>query len=417
MTGAVYFPAIEPPDPTWLARCALYWESVAVVVPDAGTPEIEQFLRRSDALLRTGLAARAFPGDVHTDFAVAFAAYLEQLDPAELEHRRACFRAGQVTPLYHEKFLYRVLPQQTGDLGLAEMHPASEVVTVETTTAREWMSAVVLGLCHPRSYWAEDVTVGEWVPVTGTVESFQALCQASATRVADRPQMRIKGSLTRAELRTTALNGVLPVPLLPNAYEVASFRDTYGEVLINMREDLERRVDAALQTQEGEPSHAAAAQLVADLRPQIDQAQQVLRVAGWHSLTALTLAVATKVAADDAATASSHVRLSPGYEAEALAYVLVNGGGWQAQVAIASVAQRPITAAALGDPATVDPPAATPKWEIVALHDHAIPTKAEFFMAHRAHTHVVTANSGHDVPAAAPAVVDNVILQAAQSAG
>jgi pimeloyl-ACP methyl ester carboxylesterase len=87
-----------------------------------------------------------------------------------------------------------------------------------------------------------------------------------------------------------------------------------------------------------------------------------------------------------------------------------------AQVAIASVAQRPITAAALGDPATVNPPAATPKWEIVALHDHAIPTKAEFFMAHRAHTHVVTANSGHDVPAAAPAVVDNVILQAAQSA-
>jgi pimeloyl-ACP methyl ester carboxylesterase len=93
------------------------------------------------------------------------------------------------------------------------------------------------------------------------------------------------------------------------------------------------------------------------------------------------------------------------------------GGLSPAQVAIASVVQRPITAAALGDPATVDPPAATPKWEIVALHDNAIPTKAEFFMAHRAHAHIVTANSGHDVPAATPGVVDKVILQAAQSAG
>ena len=93
------------------------------------------------------------------------------------------------------------------------------------------------------------------------------------------------------------------------------------------------------------------------------------------------------------------------------------GGLSPAQVAIASVVQRPITAAALGEAATVDPPAATPKWEIVALQDHAIPTKAEFFMAARAHAHVVTVNSGHDVPAAAPQVVDNVILSAAQSAG
>jgi hypothetical protein len=336
MTGAVCFPAIGPPDPTWMARSALYWESVAVVVPDARTPEIEQFLRQSDALLHTELAKRAFPGDVHTDFAVAFAAYLEQLDPVELERRRSRFRAGQAARLYHEKFLHRVLPQQAEDLGLAAMHPASEVVTVETTTAREWMSAVALGLCHPRSYWAWELTaggtIGKWVPVTGTVDSFHALCEASATHGADRPpQMRIKGSLTRADLRIMALNGVLPVPRSMNADEVVSFRNTYGEVLINMREDLERRVDAALQTQGDEPPHAAAAHLIADFQPQIYQAEQVLRAAGWHSLTTLTLAVATKVAVDDTATASSPIRFSPGYEAEPLAYVLVNGDGWPAR--------------------------------------------------------------------------------------
>jgi hypothetical protein len=92
------------------------------------------------------------------------------------------------------------------------------------------------------------------------------------------------------------------------------------------------------------------------------------------------------------------------------------GGLSPAQTAIASVVQRPITAAALGDPATGNPPASVPKWEIVALQDHAIPTQAEFFMAKRADARIVTTNSGHDVPQAQPGVVDSVILQAVQSA-
>src|SRR3984957_5489049 len=93
------------------------------------------------------------------------------------------------------------------------------------------------------------------------------------------------------------------------------------------------------------------------------------------------------------------------------------GGLSKSQIAVAAVTQRPITASALGDPATVNPPASVPKWEIVALEDHAIPTQAEIFMANRAHAHIVTTHSGHDVPAARPGVVDSVIVQAAQSAG
>ena len=89
----------------------------------------------------------------------------------------------------------------------------------------------------------------------------------------------------------------------------------------------------------------------------------------------------------------------------------------RSQIAIAAVTQRPITASALADPATVNPPASVPKWEIVALEDHAIPTQAEQFMASRAHAHVVSTHSGHDVPAARPGVVDSTIVQAAQSAG
>jgi pimeloyl-ACP methyl ester carboxylesterase len=91
------------------------------------------------------------------------------------------------------------------------------------------------------------------------------------------------------------------------------------------------------------------------------------------------------------------------------------GGLSPAQTAVAAVTQRPITAAALSDPATVNPPASVPKWEIVALEDHAIPTQAEIYMANRAHATIVTTQSGHDVPAARPGVVDSVILQAVRS--
>jgi pimeloyl-ACP methyl ester carboxylesterase len=91
------------------------------------------------------------------------------------------------------------------------------------------------------------------------------------------------------------------------------------------------------------------------------------------------------------------------------------GGLSAAQVAVAAAVQRPIAASALQDPATVNPPASVPKWEIVALEDHAIPAQAELFMAGRAHARIVETNSGHDVPAARPGVVDSVILQAAQS--
>jgi pimeloyl-ACP methyl ester carboxylesterase len=91
------------------------------------------------------------------------------------------------------------------------------------------------------------------------------------------------------------------------------------------------------------------------------------------------------------------------------------GGRSATQTAIAAATQRPITASALNDPATVNPPASVPKWEIVTLEDRAIPTRAEFYMAKRADAHIVTTNSGHDVPAARPGVADSVILQAVQS--
>ncbi|GAB3055680.1 alpha/beta hydrolase [Intrasporangium mesophilum] len=91
------------------------------------------------------------------------------------------------------------------------------------------------------------------------------------------------------------------------------------------------------------------------------------------------------------------------------------GGLPKSEIATAAVLQRPIAASALSDDATVNPPASVPKWEIVALQDNAIPTTTQFFMADRVGAQVVTARSGHDVPAAQPDLVTNTILKAARS--
>jgi len=89
------------------------------------------------------------------------------------------------------------------------------------------------------------------------------------------------------------------------------------------------------------------------------------------------------------------------------------GGLSPAQIRVAAATQRPITAQALADAATAAAPASTPKWEIVATEDNAVPTKVEEFMGRRAGATLVYANSGHDVPAAQPGIVDGVIIKAA----
>jgi len=91
------------------------------------------------------------------------------------------------------------------------------------------------------------------------------------------------------------------------------------------------------------------------------------------------------------------------------------GGLSAADIRVASVTQRPITLAALTDPATAAAPADLPKWMVVATDDHAVPTPLQYFMAQRASAHVITARSGHDVPAAQPQIVDRAIIAAAST--
>ncbi|MCF7552308.1 alpha/beta fold hydrolase [Pseudonocardia sp. WMMC193] len=91
----------------------------------------------------------------------------------------------------------------------------------------------------------------------------------------------------------------------------------------------------------------------------------------------------------------------------------VYAGGLDAEaVAVAALAQRPITNEALGGILTKAPRRALPAWQVVATADNAVPTELQRFLAERAGAHVVEADSGHDVPAARPGAVVEAVLAA-----
>lgn len=85
------------------------------------------------------------------------------------------------------------------------------------------------------------------------------------------------------------------------------------------------------------------------------------------------------------------------------------------QAALMAATQRPITQAALDEKATSAAWKTTPSWDIITTQDLNIPPAAQKFMARRAHAHVTVVKSSHAVSVSHPAVVTEVIEQAARA--
>jgi pimeloyl-ACP methyl ester carboxylesterase len=79
--------------------------------------------------------------------------------------------------------------------------------------------------------------------------------------------------------------------------------------------------------------------------------------------------------------------------------------------------QRPMTAAALVEPATAPAWRTVPDWYVVARRDHAIPPATERFMARRMRARTTTLDASHAVLISQPRAVTQVILAAAQATG
>lgn len=94
-------------------------------------------------------------------------------------------------------------------------------------------------------------------------------------------------------------------------------------------------------------------------------------------------------------------------------YGEVYAGGLSAEaIAVDAIAQRPVTAEALGGTVTAAPTRPIPSWQVVATEDHAVPPQLQRFLAERAGATVLEARTGHNVAAAAPAVVIEAIRAA-----
>ena len=81
-------------------------------------------------------------------------------------------------------------------------------------------------------------------------------------------------------------------------------------------------------------------------------------------------------------------------------------------VDLMAAGQRPIDAAALGEPSGAPAWATIPAWYLVATQDHAIPPATQRFMAERAGARTAEISTSHAVMIAEPGAVTELILDA-----
>jgi pimeloyl-ACP methyl ester carboxylesterase len=80
-----------------------------------------------------------------------------------------------------------------------------------------------------------------------------------------------------------------------------------------------------------------------------------------------------------------------------------------------AVTQRPITAAALAEPATRTAWKTVPSWNLVTLQDLAIPAESMRWMGERAQSHTVEIDASHAVTVSQPGAVAALIAEAART--
>ncbi|MFD0262513.1 alpha/beta fold hydrolase [Kitasatospora indigofera] len=86
-----------------------------------------------------------------------------------------------------------------------------------------------------------------------------------------------------------------------------------------------------------------------------------------------------------------------------------------AQAAVMAAAQRPIAQSALAEQATTAAWQEKPSWDIVTTQDLNIPAAAQLFMARRAHSHITEVAASHSVAVSHPALVTQVVEEAAKA--
>jgi hypothetical protein len=327
---------INVPDSAWLVHSLLYWDAVGAIIPERVLKEPERLSESTRALLREKLLLNAFPASAHWGFVNAFTEYLSSLDPEELRRRQVLFQAGEAATLHQEKLLTAVLPTELVRLGLSD-HPSHEWVRIEGTTAREWMAALVLGLCHPRSRWTADLRkqrqIDKWLPATDKPQSLDALLtgfdRAEPRDAQSRMvRLRVNGEVKLTQLRQMVLEDLLPIPDEPVPVEaIVKFRRKHESLLPQLRAYLEDRLTMAFAIPDEDIRIRAVDSIVDEAQSRIEQAKAYMAEAGIRRIKDSKLLTVMKVlpAVGDpigkVQDISGALLTQPEFESEPLAYL------------------------------------------------------------------------------------------------
>jgi hypothetical protein len=329
--GALYFPLISVPVSGWLTRSLLYWDTVGTIVPQEWIDAPEELGAHTQDLVRRGLLRQVFPNEAADSFEHRFRSWIAALEPQELSRRQASFQAGERTPIHVDKWMnYMSGIDELRYLGLSGPFLGHDWV-VEPNTANDFMAALALALCDPDSELCQPGC--SWTPATNDPTAFSSLLSGlhpSTTGSAAQRDMelRVRGHMRTAQLRTSFLTDALPVPGEPlGAEEIERFRDKHAGKLPRCRRRIEEALDGALLLSDEDLQVRALDRLSDEVVELTAEAEAYLREAGLRRVSRSPLLRMLKVvpglsgrlsAAHEAAeTLQSDTRV----DSEALAYL------------------------------------------------------------------------------------------------
>ena len=338
MQGALYFPYIGVPETAWWTRTMLYWDNVATIVPSPfiSSPELHDDYTLE--LIRAELLYQVLPEDAEDNLGWNFSRYLDRLSGPEIDRRRHDFRTGHATRVHRDKWLsYPGGLNRVVSLDLADVRQGEDNwISVEETTAAEFMAALALSLCEAAGVegWRScDRSRSEtWVPTTHTVPAIHALL-AGLEPVSDalgsaQLHMKVRGELQVVEIRTHLLKRLLPVPVAPIPVEkLVKFRRIHGNLLPEFRRYLESKIDESLMILDPVLRSRFIDRIEDESLQRTEQAEAYLRELGLQRISRSSTLRVLKFspglagpigAAQDLA---ENLRTSQGFEVQPLAYL------------------------------------------------------------------------------------------------
>lgn len=343
MQAALYFPFINVPSTAWWTRTLLYWDRVGTIVPHSYWHDPDKLGEYTLELIHEGVVDQFRPEWAGYALRDNFGAFLRRLTSEEIDDRRRRLRNAEVVFVHRDKWLmYESGLHDIRRMGLAAedgefSRRGAEWVAVEQTTANEFMAALTLALCQEAARGNEHADrgfglPGTWVPTTDRLEAVRAiLAGLEPSKPSDgdrRVNLRVRGEMAAAEVRSELLSDLLPAPAEPLPIDqVLAFRRKHGSLLPDLRRHLESRIDEALAIDDEVLRFRLLDRVRDELEDQIAEAEAHLRelplkaVSRSSLLKILKFIPGLKDPIENLQDLAGSARSNPNFSVEPLAYL------------------------------------------------------------------------------------------------